>query len=79
MGVMNVYLPTSPVDLRGYGQRCSLVGIADKVVGEYVVGASHGQPYTELVVSENIVGHGGIENLHQRNPSVAVVVDVVSF
>lgn len=54
-------------------------GADDEVVGEYVVGAAHGQPDAVLVVLKNVAGHVGVETFHQRDSSVTVVVAVVIF
>lgn len=56
----------------------SLGRAVDDVFVEYVVGACHGQPDAVLVPLEGVAGHVGVEALHQRQSSVAVVVDVVS-
>ena len=55
----------------------SLGGVGDFVVGEDVVGASHGQPDAVLVVLKDVVGNLSVETFHHRHSSVAVVVDVV--
>ena len=66
-----------PAFQRRTAQYCSLVRTGDVVLREDVVGATHRQSDAVLVVLEFVVGHIGVETLHQRHSSVAVVVDVV--
>ena len=56
----------------------SLGGVGDDVVGEHVVGASHGKPYAVLVALEYIVGYLGIKSLHQRHSGIAVIMNIVA-
>ena len=60
-------------------KRFSLGRAADDVVGEDVVAASHGEPDAVPVVLELVVRHVSPEGLEHRHPSVAVVVDVVTW
>ena len=59
-------------------QRLSPGRARDEVVGEHVVGAPHGHSDAVLVFLEGVVGHVGVETLHQCHSSVAVLVDVVA-
>ena len=45
---------------------------------EHVVGASHRQPDTVIVVLECVVGHNGVETFHHRQSGVGVIVDIVA-
>lgn len=39
----------------------------------------YGEPHTELVVLENVIGHVCVERLQHGHSSITVVVDVVSW
>ena len=75
-GVLGAQTAETPSFFRQRGCN-SLRGVTDFVVGEYVVGAPHGQPDAVLVSFEGVAGYLSVETLHHRHSSVAVVVDVV--
>lgn len=56
----------------------SLDRVADDVLGKTVAAASHGDSHAVGVVLEDVVGYVRVERLHQRKPSVTVVVDIVA-
>lgn len=55
----------------------SLGVVAEFVVVDEVVAATHGHPQAVPVLLDEVVGYFAVENLQQRNSGVAVVVDVV--